>query len=317
MGSPRVSVVIPAFNRAKSLGRSVESVLSQTEEDFEIIIVDDGSTDNTSDLAFRFTDRRIRWESHSHNLGAAAARNTGVRKARGKWIAFLDSDDEWLPRKLEVQLAHLSGRTGGCRAVCCGLYLLDEARGTLKRLIPPKPFSWLKHLLLGCDLGPGSTLMVAREAFENVGFLDPGFRRLEDWEWLLRFVKRFPMECVTEPLAVVHRGRHAKAQVVEEATLRLVSMYRGEARRYGALFERKFLARRWLHLAWLYLAEGNLSSGSKYLMRAIWNDPAPPPGMILLIFDAFLGTRIAPKASAWRRGAEIKSSASTDPSCLF
>ncbi|MEJ5378239.1 MAG: glycosyltransferase [bacterium] len=299
MKSPKVSVVIAAFNRAGTLSRSLKSVLDQTEADFEIIVVDDGSTDNTLALIPKLKDSRIRWETHGFNRGAAAARNTGVRAAKGKWIAFLDSDDEWLPGKLEAQLRLLSEQDHKI-GVCTGYYLKEEGQPTCKRLTPPRPFSWHKHLLLGCDLGPGTTLMVAREAFEQVGFLDEGFRRLEDWEWLLRFVKRFRLETVPEPLAIVHRQRHARAQVVEEATWKLVSLYENEARRYGLVFERRFRARRWLHLAWLYSLEGNIPKGSKYFIKAILDDPAPPPGMILLVLDAFLGTKMAPKASLWR-----------------
>lgn len=301
MKSPKVSVVIPAYNRAGTLSRSVMSVLAQTEGDFELIVVDDGSTDQTPALRSRLRDPRIRWKHHSLNRGPAAARNTGVRAARGEWIAFLDSDDEWLPRKLEIQLNHVSEKVPKACGVCCGLYLREEGYGKLKRIIPPSPSSWHRHLLLGCNLGPGTTLMVARKAFDEIGFLDERFRRFEDWEWLLRFVKRFRLETVPEPLAIVHRERHTGAQVVEQAALRLVSLYCEEARGYGVLFERKFRARRWLHLAWLYLAEGNIPQGFKYLIRAIWNDPTPRPGMILLLFDTVLGTKMAPKAGKWRR----------------
>lgn len=301
MKSPKVSVVIPSYNRAGTLSRSVTSVLAQTEGDFELIVVDDGSTDNTPSLISSLRDPRIRWEHHIRNRGPAAARNTGVSAAKGKWIAFLDSDDEWLPEKLELQLAHISERAPEAWGVCCGLYLREKGYGSVKTLIPPSPSHWHKHLLLGCNLGPGTTLMVARQAFDEIGFLDEKFRRFEDWEWLLRFVKRFPLTTVSEPLAIVHRERHAGAPLVEQAALRLVSLYRNEARGYGLLFERKFRARRWMHLAWLYFAEKNLSKGLKYFIRAICNDPAPPPGMLLLLLDSLLGTAMACKAGKLNR----------------
>jgi glycosyltransferase involved in cell wall biosynthesis len=97
-----VTVVIPTFNRARSLGRAIDSVLAQTYTNFELIVVDDGSTDNTPELLARFANRIqvIR----QPNSGPSVARNTGIRAARGKFIAFLDSDDEWLPEKLEQQV---------------------------------------------------------------------------------------------------------------------------------------------------------------------------------------------------------------------
>jgi glycosyltransferase involved in cell wall biosynthesis len=94
--NPKVSVIIPTYNRAEYLGRSIQSVLNQTYQDFELIIVDDGSTDNTRDIVAQFHDKRLNYIRHETNLGVAAARNSGVRAARGIYLAFQDSDDEWL-----------------------------------------------------------------------------------------------------------------------------------------------------------------------------------------------------------------------------
>src|SRR3954471_13927034 len=100
LSTPRVSVVIPAHNRAATLGRAVESVLSQTRQDFEIAIVDDASTDGTVAAIAAMHDDRIRLIRHDRNRGACAARNTGIRAGSAPFVAFLDSDDEWLPHKL-------------------------------------------------------------------------------------------------------------------------------------------------------------------------------------------------------------------------
>jgi glycosyltransferase involved in cell wall biosynthesis len=107
--APIVSVVVPCFNRAQRLGPTLDSVLGQTFSNWEVIVVDDGSSDNLVHSIERYSnDSRIRLERHHRNLGASAARNTGVRAARGRFVAFLDSDDIWLPRKLEHQVAALS-----------------------------------------------------------------------------------------------------------------------------------------------------------------------------------------------------------------
>ena len=103
--SPSVSIVIPAYNRADSIVAAIESVLRQTWTDFELIVVDDGSTDGTVAAARRIDDPRLRLTEGRVNRGAAAARNLGAAEARGGWIAFQDSDDEWLPEKLEKQMA--------------------------------------------------------------------------------------------------------------------------------------------------------------------------------------------------------------------
>src|SRR5687767_7523259 len=102
---PVVSVVLPTYNRAPLLGRAIRSVLGQSYTDFELIVVDDGSTDGTSGVVAGFRDKRIRYLPLARNTGAGAARNAGIRVARGKFVAFQDSDDEWLPAKLAKQMS--------------------------------------------------------------------------------------------------------------------------------------------------------------------------------------------------------------------
>ena len=101
---PDISVVIPAYNRATTIARALNSVLAQTFQDLEVIVVDDGSTDHTSEVIQQIGDARVEIIRHTRNQGAAEARNTGMKAAGGKYIAWLDSDDEWLPDKLQVQL---------------------------------------------------------------------------------------------------------------------------------------------------------------------------------------------------------------------
>ena len=101
---PTVSIIIPTYNREQLLGRAIKSVLAQTYQDFELIIVDDGSTDNTERLVKSFNSEKTRYIRHRKNKGPAAARNTGIRSAKGDYIAFQDSDDEWMPEKLEKQM---------------------------------------------------------------------------------------------------------------------------------------------------------------------------------------------------------------------
>src|SRR5262245_9212309 len=116
---PTVSVIIPTFNRSKLVVNAIESVLCQTYRDYEIIVVDDGSTDNTAEALTPYMDR-TRYVFQA-NLGTSAAKNTGLRLARGKWISILDSDDFWLPTKLEAQLkalAILGKEFGACFTNC-------------------------------------------------------------------------------------------------------------------------------------------------------------------------------------------------------
>jgi len=101
---PKVSVIIPTYNRANFLRSAIQSVLNQTFKDFEVIVVDDASTDNTRQLIHEFVDDRICYIAHNKNRGGSASRNTGIESSKGKFIAFLDDDDMWMPTKLEKQL---------------------------------------------------------------------------------------------------------------------------------------------------------------------------------------------------------------------
>ena len=102
--NPTVSIILPTYNRAHTLRKAVDSILNQTYKDFELIVVDDGSTDDTYNLIKSINDYRIVYVKHEKNKGAAAARNTGIKLAKGKYIAFQDSDDEWYSHKLEKQM---------------------------------------------------------------------------------------------------------------------------------------------------------------------------------------------------------------------
>ena len=125
--APPVSVVIPAYNRVDSIRVAVESVLRQSWTDFELLVVDDGSTDGTREAVRAIPDPRLRLIETPRNMGASAARNLGIEEARGDWVAFQDSDDEWLPLKLEKQMARLQAPGAPAYvAVYCGMIVLGS-----------------------------------------------------------------------------------------------------------------------------------------------------------------------------------------------
>lgn len=288
---PEVSVVVPAYNREKTLERCVQSALGQTFRDFEVIIVDDGSSDNTTDVALSSGDARVRLIRHRENRGAGAARNTGAQAAKGEYIAWLDSDDEWLPMKLERQLDVLKRDTDHSSVCCTAFYLIQHDRAREAR-IPPNPVSWFKQLLLGSGIAPGTTLLIKKPAFFEVGPLDESLRRMEDWDWLLRFAKRRRILTVDEPLAIVYRGARPPATLMEEVTLRFVDKHYGDFFAFGAFYGRKAIAKRWLELAASYLGEKSFRKGLFYLCKALTTNPLQRPGLYLTLLDAALGTSI-------------------------
>jgi glycosyltransferase involved in cell wall biosynthesis len=204
---PTVSVIIPVFNRQDVLRRAVDSVLAQTFSGYELIVVDDASTEPIADAISHALDRpNARLVRHDRNRGAAAARNTGADAARGRYIAFLDSDDEWHGEKLARQVAFMQAQAD-CRASCTGFALLGDG-AVFDRRLPP-PTSDLDEVLWGCRISPGTTLMVERTLWDAVGPMDETLGRLEDWDWMILAAKHAAFYGLREILADVHHDRYA------------------------------------------------------------------------------------------------------------
>ena len=204
--TPQVSVVVPIFNSATTIRRAIDSIVAQTFSDLEIIVVDDGSTDQGADLIAQWRIDRLSLVGHPHNRGAAAARNTGIAAARGRWIAFLDSDDTWKSDKLERQMAALDMPGHFNFRACATGYFLHKNNQTLTVRLNLSPSQFRRNILFGCTISPGTTLLVDRAVFEEIGNFDENLRRLEDWDWLLRFSQRqdYDMQVLADPLADIY-----------------------------------------------------------------------------------------------------------------
>lgn len=188
MNPPRVSVVIPAHNAAGTLLATVESVLRQTHSDLEVLVVDDGSSDQTYSLAKSLDDPRVQTIKQD-NRGAPAARNTGVRAASGDYIAFLDADDLWVPNKLDRQLGFM--RREGARASQTAVWFINNEHVRLYRgHCPPFKDPLLDVLLFRHLPGLMSTLVVERAFLDDVDLLNESLAILEDWELAIRLARR-------------------------------------------------------------------------------------------------------------------------------
>jgi glycosyltransferase involved in cell wall biosynthesis len=204
---PCVSVVVPAFNRAHCLGAALRSVFAQTLTDFEVVVVDDGSTDNTVEVAKSFGDR-VRVLSQK-NSGAGAARNAGVAAARGKWIAFQDSDDEWCPQKLERQLAVLQKHGG----VWCATLAVDADGKPLGHFARPRDreveanvsFSSTEALRWVDGLAHPAiqSMLIEKTLVEKAGPFDEKLFAAEDTEFIFRVSLLAGLYFVDEPLLVI------------------------------------------------------------------------------------------------------------------
>jgi len=205
---PKVSVIIPTYNRADVIGGAIQSVLDQTYADWELIIVDDGSRDNTQDIVASYNDPRIRY-IYRDNTGTPGARNTGIQASTGEYVAFLDSDDMFLPDKLQLQVAAMD-RKLNLGLVASGWTEVDAQRKRRRTLCPWRLklgltlADWLYDCLL---IVPA--VLVRRNWLLRVGLFDAQLRYVEDWDlWLRLAYAGCPM--VWEPgvvcLRIVHKG---------------------------------------------------------------------------------------------------------------
>jgi glycosyltransferase involved in cell wall biosynthesis len=210
IGSHGVSVVIPTYNRADVLPRAVQSVLNQTIRDLELIVVDDGSSDGTEKviLDFREHDGRIRSIRHEKNRGGNTARNTGLQNARGRYIAFLDSDDEWFPENLEKQL-HIFETTACSNPGLVYGGVVIFRNGRIRKTTRPKfRGRVLKPLLQYCFLEGGSNNLILREVFDACGGFDESdaLRKggNQEYEMWIRIARRYDFDFFDGFLSIQH-----------------------------------------------------------------------------------------------------------------
>jgi glycosyltransferase involved in cell wall biosynthesis len=200
---PLVSVVIPTYNRAAVLERSIRSVLGQTLKDFELIVVDDGSTDSTQELLVRF-DGKLRY-AFQENRGVAAARNTGIGLSIGELVAFLDSDDEWLPDKLARQVARFDRTKNAFVCHSEEIWIRDGKRVPQKPLHRKQGGRFFERALERCLISP-SSVMISRRLLDEVGWFDEELAAAEDYDLWLRITAFHEVDFITEPLVVKHGG---------------------------------------------------------------------------------------------------------------
>jgi len=216
-----VSVVIPTKDRPEMLRRAVVSVIGQTYEPIELIVVDDGSAEPAreaiDDLGPGDLERFV-VQRHERNQGGAAARNTGIREARGEYIAFLDDDDRWTPHKLEKQVAALREAGGNAGVAFTGNRQLDADGNTVDVHIRRTDGDVSERILYGNYIGSFSGVLMRRELVETVGLLDERFPAWQDWEYLVRLAQHTEFVAVPEPLVcryVDHEDRISPGYAVK------------------------------------------------------------------------------------------------------
>lgn len=271
---PLVSVIIPTYNHGEFIEEAIGSVLAQTYRNLEVLVIDDGSTDQTFETLKRFQGR-LRYV-FQENQGVSSARNRGIRMAWGDFIAFLDSDDAWLPEKLELQMEILM-QNPSVGLVGCGVLFVDSSGGVEKEWIP-KDYAgqeeFLEELRVRNVFFNPSCAVLRRDCFDRVGLFKERLRFGEDWDMWLRVAKTDQTDFVRKPLVKFRRHAHSKSykkvKIMKSDITEIIESHleekKGETRRKAYSYLYTDLSgvcqdenRRWLAAA--------------YALKALWSYP--------------------------------------------
>lgn len=285
---PKVSVVITTYNRMRYLSQAINSVLDQGYRDFEVIVVDDGSTDNTGGILQQYAGK-ICYMRQQH-AGRAEARNTGIKNAQGDYIAFLDDDDLWLPDKLEKQVSFLDTHTD-TGLVHSFTELIDEngyllCRETKRRLRLYHKAMEIGYTYVGMSRACVmfiSSVMARKDCFDKIGLFDPRTETYEDWDLYLRIAMRYKIGTI--PLVLVqyrlHQGRSTNEGFFRgriQTALKHLGLIDHSSE---PVLQRRLRRNFYVHLAYAYYIGAEFKESYRYAREAIRLDP-------LLVFDFYL-----------------------------
>lgn len=280
MTAPEVSVVLTTYNRSALVSRAIESVLNQTFTDFELIVVDDFSTDDTPDVVSVYEDDdRVDYVRHDRNRHLSASRNTGIERASGEFVAFLDDDDEWLPTKLEKQVRELRRSAQTVGLVYCWMDYYD-GETVVEERHPSYEGDIFSEALVGQPIGNGSTLLVRREVFEEVGVFDESLTRGIDGDFIRRLARDYHVKHVPEVLVRYHIG-HEEQRITRRDEAGIENAIEGQKlklRKFEAELDARPSAKARIlsKIGWRYLQLYDTKNAAKHFSRAWRASPATP-----------------------------------------
>ncbi|MDD5606825.1 MAG: glycosyltransferase [Candidatus Pacebacteria bacterium] len=287
---PIVSVIIPTYNRADLLGRAIQSVLSQTYQYFEIIIVDDGSIDNTKSLVERFNNERIVYIQRRENSGnSVVPRNTAMKIAKGKYIAFLDSDDEWMPEKLEKQIKLFEKlNNSNIGFIGCNVVIVDEKNKKEWEYKIPRCKNIFKELLIMNNfIFNPSSVIVEKEVFNTIGLFDENLKTVQDYDMWIRIAQKYNFDFVPEPLFkyYIHNSNITNTLSFEKQEKDIRYIFEKYRKYYEA--NPKIHSTRLRNDGTKYVLAGRLQEGRKYFLKSIKINPLNFKSYFYFIFSLF------------------------------
>ena len=263
---PKVSVIIPTHNRAEFLRSAITSVLKQTFQDFEIIIIDDASKDHTREVITHFNDTRIKVIHNQVSKGAAGSRNIGVMNTNCGYIAFLDDDDEWLPEKLKIQNRLLDNSSPEVGGICTGCFTIEKMRG---RVLPINNYE-------NNDLSKGnfittSSLLLRRRCFEQCGLFDEHMPTGSDYDMWIRISEKFSFKIIKDALVNYYIHENSLTLNYEKKIIGLEILFK----KHDDFFKQhpKEYSRWHLNLGVLYCYRGEVRKGRKAFSKSIRMNP--------------------------------------------
>jgi glycosyltransferase involved in cell wall biosynthesis len=271
-----VSVVIPAFNAAETVAATIESALAQTREPLEVLVVDDGSTDATAEIAERFGPPVVC--IRTPNSGVSRARNAGIERAAGDYVAFLDADDLWRPEKLERQLDALASQEGAEVSTTARIRVDADLNEIERTGVSAFDDPCETLLLESMALGPVSSIVARRQLLREIGGFDARFSQSADWDLMLRLSLRTGIAAVDEPLVLYRTtpgNMSSNIELLERDTFAVLNRFYGAdpPARYRAL-RRRVYSNHWLIVSGSYLQVRRPGAALRSLARAIRARPA-------------------------------------------
>lgn len=263
-----VSIILPVFNSRSTVRRAMKSVLDQTYKKFELIVVNDGSTDGCEKEIQSITDPRVRYITLPVHKGDPAAKNEGIRNASGEFIAFLDSGGEWLPEKLEKQIKILSRAPDEAGGIYSRLIRVE---GNKRENIPSsasiRPEN-AGNVLLRNSFITAQAVLLRKKCFDTAGSFDDSLPRLQDWELWLRISQEYRFLYIAEPLAVVYVKEKDPGDLLSEfkAAFEIIE------KKYSSMFKKKnghFLANQYYRMSRLSFKHKNTKEGIEFIKKTI------------------------------------------------
>jgi glycosyltransferase involved in cell wall biosynthesis len=288
----KVSIIIPTYNRSALLPRAIQSVINQTYRDWELLIIDDGSTDNTKDVVDEFIkkDSRIKYLYQENSGGPAKPRNVGIRESTGEFIIFLDSDDEMLPEKIAKQLT-VFDRSDNIGFVGCHVFVIETNKIPRIEKISHEG-NVLGDLLLGDFIWSCSNVMVRKDCFlKNNILFDEKMKYSDDWDMWIQLSKKYDFDYADAPLMryYFNYGGNITLTISDVEKMRekeyLINKYHNEYQNLGILFTAK------KDVAINLIIMGDSTTGRKHLKEIIRIKPFSLK-LYLIYFSSFLGKGI-------------------------